>query len=224
MTSKITRLRSELQHISNELQSLTDTDLTECKWPIRKRIIEELFRLCPRLAENVVEMDAMIEKREEEIFRLRKVNAEREKKLEYERAFRTDFMRFALRGLEDLKWPPTMEAFSDPFDSFFNDQAFFIDAVSHIVDVGIPMDPRRRSRSPVPVQNVDIIEIPTPVATPSIKAKVSPIDAGNQAMKRVNNEVEMPNIDISTRPQESSLSDGVPMNATALQRSLEVLF
>ena len=46
-------------------------------------------------------------------------------------------MRLVLQGLERLRWPPSLVAFSDPLDSLVNDNDTFYNAIEYILEVGI---------------------------------------------------------------------------------------
>jgi len=90
---------------------------------------------------------------------------DREARLEAERIYRTSFMRIILAGLTKLRWPPALEAFSDPLDSLLHDRAVILSAFSYILKFGTPVQRMRESlptqqsqASPPPEREINIEE------------------------------------------------------------------
>ena len=129
-------LRQTLAYMSDDLRNLTQLDLQESKWPIRKRIFLVLFSMCRSLVEFNEELSRMVERREEEVGEQRAHNLPREQRKESEMYFRAQFMRVVCNGLESIRWPPALEAFADPLVDLMNDKKTFLNAVSFIIKVG----------------------------------------------------------------------------------------
>ena len=129
-------LRQTLAYISDDLRNLTQLDLQESKWPIRKRVFLVLFSMCRSLVEFNEELSRMVERREEEVGEQRAHNLPREQRKESEMYFRAQFMREVCNGLESIRWPPALEAFADPLVDLMNDKKTFLNAVSFIIKVG----------------------------------------------------------------------------------------
>jgi hypothetical protein len=129
-------LRQALSRLSEDLQNLTVTDLTECKWPIRRRIFIALFDRSPSLREFNEDLVLMMAEREEEVSEQRAQNLAREQRKESEMYFRAQLVRVVCNGLESIRWPPALEAFADPLVDLMNDKKVFLGAVSYILKVG----------------------------------------------------------------------------------------
>ena len=139
MDLDVTHLRSALQHACPiELRNLTVNDLSEGKWSTKKIVFLALFSCCPSLEDEFYQMEDLIEKRDIGIQDSKASNAPKEKRLEAEQQFRTNFMRVVLVGLTRLRWPPTLEAFSDPIDVLFNDNSAVLESFTFVLKVGIP--------------------------------------------------------------------------------------
>jgi hypothetical protein len=139
-------LRSQLQFVCNDnLKSLTIVDLEECKWPTKMKIFTSIIEICPSLAEEYSSLLDLAEKHRlfsNEIVALVKqqpMNASiRENRKEAESTFRTDYMRIVLNCLVKLRWPPGLEAFSDPLQDLFDNTAICHEAMAYILEVGVP--------------------------------------------------------------------------------------
>ena len=83
------------------------------------------------------ELQDIIEYRNNEVNLQRKNNTNRDERIESETNFRHKFMRIVLKGLERLRWPPSLEAFSDPLDNLFHDNDTFYNAIEFLLEVGI---------------------------------------------------------------------------------------
>jgi hypothetical protein len=110
-TNEITLLRSQLQNVSEDLQSLTNADIIQMKWSIRKRILTSLLAQSPTLRDQSEELEELLEKRSIVLNEQRKTTASsndsnREARIESEKTFRTTFMRIVLAALTMLQWPP----------------------------------------------------------------------------------------------------------------------
>lgn len=113
--NEINLLRSQLQYISDDLQSLTNADVAEMKWQIRKRILTSLLSQSPTLRDQSEELVELLEHRSTVLNEQRKSststndnnnNINRETRIESEKNFRTKFMRIILSALTILQWPP----------------------------------------------------------------------------------------------------------------------
>lgn len=140
-------LRRRLQwSCSDEFSSLTSKDLKELKWATVSRVFATLFRNCPSLKEDNDALCELMECRNKEMNERRRLittcraenNYDRDVRLEEERVYRTGFMRIILSGLTKLRWPPALEAFSDPLDSLLHDHSVILTAFSFIVNFGMP--------------------------------------------------------------------------------------
>ena len=135
---EVTALRSALQHACSELGNLTNVELTEGKWPTKKKVFEQLIAKSPSLVDQHEELNNLIDDRNSEYSRQKRDGVSRDERIESESQFRTKFMRIVLDGLQRVRWPPAQEAFSDPLDALFNDVSTFIDAVTFLLHVAVP--------------------------------------------------------------------------------------
>lgn len=131
-------LRTILQHQCHDLQNLTTSELQECKWLTKKKVFSAQFNASVVLQEQSEELAVLNDDRNAESALQKKNNVEREVRVESEKNYRTSFMRVVLSGLTKLRWPPSQEAFSDPIDLLFNDDASFLDAVRFLSQVALP--------------------------------------------------------------------------------------
>jgi hypothetical protein len=139
-------LRSRLQHECNELKCLTDTELGECKWSIKKSIYLQLFAISPSLRELSEELQDLQETRNVEVGLNKGKTVDRSIRQEEEMYFRTKFLDIIISGLTKLRWPPTLVAFSDSKDLLFNDSASVLDSFQFILNVAVPKSTNRFDR------------------------------------------------------------------------------
>lgn len=149
-------LRTQLQHACEDLRVLSSNDLAEGRWKIKKMIFSELLANSLSLKDYNEELQNLLErdsKRSERILSKRDTTpnidqtknsstkrSSRQKELvsDEEMEFRTSFLRIVIAALTKLRWPPALEAFSDPIDSLFNDNMAVLDAYKYILTVGFP--------------------------------------------------------------------------------------
>jgi hypothetical protein len=136
----ITTLRSSLQHACSDLRNLTSAELQDAKWLTKKKVYQSLVSCSPSLTTQNEELCELVDRRNDESAAQKRNSASKEERIEAEMNFRTAFMRVVLSGLCYLQWPPTQEAFSDPFDALFNDAGTFLNSVEFLLHVGIPRD------------------------------------------------------------------------------------
>ena len=158
----IKRLRSQLCYAIPELSSsLTDSDLTELKWPTVKRIFALLIEqhegseLCEQrtaLAGLLFERNSVLSDRRNG--KGRGQNS-KEQRSDEDSAFRTTFYRIVVDALTVLQWPPAMEAFSDPLGALLCDNSTMISAVTHLLQRG------RRQQNEVQTQPATTLVTPS---------------------------------------------------------------
>ena len=129
------RLRSELRFLSDECKNLVAGDLADIKWKTFQMIIVTLFGLCPALAACSDEIAQLQELRQRELSSERTASASREDRQKSERAFRVDLCQRLLRGLEILKWPPAVTAFSNPLNDLLEENEVKLNAIEFLVQI-----------------------------------------------------------------------------------------
>ena len=66
-----------------------------------------------------------------------KDNVSKAVKNEQDIEFKHVFLRIVIDGLTLLRWPPALEAFSDPLDSLLNDRNTIVSAITHLLYKGV---------------------------------------------------------------------------------------
>eukprot|EP01031_Cornospumella_fuschlensis_P032340 gene32340-39110_t len=147
----LTRLRSKLSYACPDLQTLTLKDLEEFPWTTKQRLCLALFQDSHLLQEKHQRLQMLIEEKSLTLANWKKLlpNAiKKEEKKEYEHQFRHRFLQIFVEGLEELKWPPALEAFSNPIASLQSDNSVFHNAVDFLVSVIYPASDGIASRHP----------------------------------------------------------------------------
>lgn len=85
-------------------------------------------------------------------------SSQREVRAEYETTFRTNFLRKVLDCLTKLKWPPSLEAFSDPLSDLFHDAATCHNAMEYLLRVALAEVKERRDQSLAENSSIDLIK------------------------------------------------------------------
>lgn len=136
-TQDISLLRSKLLFHCPSLQgSLVVKDLEQLQWSTKQKILSTIFQNLILLSEQLSEMNTLIDERNSKLSLMKTNLVDKEKRIELEREFRTNFLRVALSGLERLRWPQATEAFSDPLKDLINDQTVFLQAVDFLITAG----------------------------------------------------------------------------------------
>lgn len=132
-------LRFKLMAVFPALQNVTLNDLDDMKWNVKQQIFSNLFGSSVLLEEFSNELHLLLESKDLQygIWR-RSREVSREEKMEYERNFRTEYMRSVLKGLVQVKWPPALQAFSDPIDDLLHDRNTCLDAIHYLLAVTQP--------------------------------------------------------------------------------------
>lgn len=134
----IAKLRSRLVLASPDLQTLTSTDLENCLWSTKQRLVLALFQETSLLEEESNKLSELLEEKSASLANWRRTNTAKEVKLRYEHQFRNDFLRVMLTGLEKMRWPPTLEAFTNPLPGLQDDKSFFLEAIDYVVSIVHP--------------------------------------------------------------------------------------
>ena len=128
-------LRRMLRQLSPDLQQLTVKEVVEMKWVLKRRVILSLFGNASTLTEPLDELHYLCEERQKEMGiekRLANGAMTVDERKEAEMLHRTRFLRIVITGLQRVRWPPALEAFSDPLEDLMNDREVFVDAVQYL--------------------------------------------------------------------------------------------
>ena len=145
---RLTRLRSQLLHISSEFDNLTVAELQQMRFALQQRVFLEIAMYSPRLrSEDLCARCAeLIEKAQRTGRHLGK-----EQRAETERETRLRFMALVQEALVMLSWPPACEPFADILTPLMSDRVFFLSAVefmlSTVMPAPVPIDSHRRATS-----------------------------------------------------------------------------
>ncbi|RYH19963.1 hypothetical protein EON65_25065 [archaeon] len=137
----LTRLRSKLAFACPDLQTLTLKDLEECAWCTKQRVCLALFQDSHLLQDKHQRLQELIEEKSATLTNWKKLpptTIKKEEKKEYEHQFRHRFLQIFIEGLEESKWPPALEAFSNPISSLQSDTSVFHHAADFLVSVIYP--------------------------------------------------------------------------------------
>lgn len=141
MSGLISHIRSRLRDTCEELSQLTTSELESCKWATRRKIFSALLRNSSALQEFHDNIETLVERHNAIVAEEKsKGMARKEDRLDSERNFRTSYMRIVLDALIKLKWPPSQEAFNDPFNSLYSDNDVALNAMAHILDIAYSQD------------------------------------------------------------------------------------
>ena len=132
---QLTRLRSQLQHVSSEFDNLTVAELQQMKFGLQQRIFTEIAMYSPllRSGDLCARCAELIERGQ----RAAKHQG-KEQRLEAERETRLRFMALVQEALGMLSWPPACEAFADVLTPLMTDKAFFVTAVEFMLSTVLP--------------------------------------------------------------------------------------
>ena len=130
-------LRSQLAFYLPDLQSLSLTDLQECKWKTRKSVFRALLFASPVLTEQRRRLESLLATRTEEVRKLSAAEATRPARVEAEQLFRNRFMDIVFSALTSLAWPPTLEAFSNPLPALNTQINSVLAAILYILEKAI---------------------------------------------------------------------------------------
>lgn len=146
----VSLLRSKLLFHCPSLQgSLVVKDLEQLQWSTKQKVLSVIFQNVALLSEQLTEMNVLIDERNSKLSFMKTNLVDKEKRIELEREFRTNFLRVALSGLERLRWPQATEAFSDPLKDLMNDNSVFLQAVEFLITVGFS-ETFEQPKSPIP--------------------------------------------------------------------------
>lgn len=154
----LNKLRSRLAFATPDLQNLTVKDLEDCLWSTKQRLVMALFQDSVQLEDEQQKIADLLEAKSAKIVQWKKAAVTKDERVAYESSFRQHFLQVMLDGLEKLRWPPAMEAFSNPLPALSDDKAVFLSAVDFILSVLHPhaqvsegstakVSPRPRPRS-----------------------------------------------------------------------------
>lgn len=132
-------LRSLLTHSIHDLGEITSSDVADLKWPTTKRLLSKLIEKSPELHVQSEALSGLLQARNTLLTSRRngKDNTSKAIKNEQDIEFKHVFLRIVIDGLTLLRWPPALEAFSDPLDSLLNDRTTIISAITHLLYKGV---------------------------------------------------------------------------------------
>eukprot|EP00981_Chlorochromonas_danica_P012172 scaffold4592_cov169-Ochromonas_danica.AAC.8 len=134
------RLRSKLCMISPDLQNLTVKEVEDCSWSFRLRTMSTLLREAGAgLAEEAQSLEALAEARQATHSSWRQsstsLSVSKEVRQEYERDYRLRCHTLFLQSLEKMRWPPALEAFSNPLRDLQDETRVFLEATAFLVEI-----------------------------------------------------------------------------------------
>lgn len=141
-------LRSQLVQSCASLRNLTLTDLETCKWSVRKNIFSNLIESSQALYDYHIRLEELLERKNKDVAIQKQRNTPREKVIEQEHMFRSNFMNIVLDCLTYIRWPPANEAFSDPLGQLLSsDNAFVCSAIAYMATHTLPQPAAPRPNS-----------------------------------------------------------------------------
>lgn len=137
MSVDLAALRTKLLFHCPSLHSgLAVKDLEQLQWSTKQKLLINIFEQLHLLADQFNDMTILIDERNLKLSEMKSALIDKEKRIEVERDFRTNFLRHALKGLERLRWPKSLEAFADPLKDLMTDPTTFLQAIDYLVMVG----------------------------------------------------------------------------------------
>jgi hypothetical protein len=103
------------------------------KWKTFLLLVLGLFPLVPSLREAFHELGEMLERRSKEVTLERTAGSDRKDRIASEQAHRRAVHECVLRGLEALRWPPAMQAFSNPLQDLIDDPFVKLNAIDYLL-------------------------------------------------------------------------------------------
>lgn len=148
---QLTRLRSQLQHISSEFDNLTLAELKESKIGLQQRVFIEIAKYSPLLrGTDLCSRCSDLIDRSRRLTRL----VDRERREEQGRETKLRFMTLVQEALVMLSWPPACEPFADVLTPLMNDRELFLTAIEFMLSTVLPSSGWGRSEirddKPVP--------------------------------------------------------------------------
>lgn len=144
------RLRSRLCFASPELQSLTAKDVEDLAWSTKQRIVMALFQESPLLQDEYNSLLDLIDQRSKDLAQRRQLGPlKKDERIAFEETFRVKFLEILIQGLEKIKWPPAIEAFSNPLPGLQGEKWVFIDAINFMLKILYPQS------SSIPTPSLD---------------------------------------------------------------------
>jgi len=140
MAGHVAHLVSRLHHAVVELADVRVDDLQAGKWPTTKRVLALLVEHAgPRLDDQRVALERLLHTRNVALTARRKAQpaVPAEVKAEQDAEFKTAFLRVVVDALVVLRWPPALEAFSDPLGLLMDDKAAMLAAIAFLLDKGV---------------------------------------------------------------------------------------
>ena len=140
MAGHVAHLVSRLHHAVAELADIRVDELQAGKWPTMKRVLALLVEHAgPRLDDQRVALERLLHTRNVALTARRKAQpaVPAEMKAEQDAEFKTAFLRVMVEALVVLRWPPALEAFSDPLGLLMDDKAAMLAAIAYLLDKGV---------------------------------------------------------------------------------------
>lgn len=134
------RLRSKLCIISPDLQNVTVKEVEDCSWNFRQRTMSTLLREAGAgLMEEAQSLEALAEARQATLSSWRQssipLSVSKEVRQEYERDYRLRCHTIFLQALEKIRWPPALEAFSNPLRDLQEEPRVFLEATAFLIEI-----------------------------------------------------------------------------------------
>ena len=144
----LTRLRSQLQHISSEFDNLTVAELQQMKFRLQQRVFMEIAMYSPLLrGSDLCARSAELIERSQRVAK----HQGKEQRQDAERETRLRFMALVQEALVMLAWPPACEPFADILTPLMSDRTFFLSAVefmlTSVLPAPTPLDNQKRPTS-----------------------------------------------------------------------------
>lgn len=210
----LSSLKLKLQAISSELSNLTIRDLDELKWMQKQIIISKLFHSSKFLNYFATELDDIDLERQSRLCEIKQQrlseNDLKLKKREVESMFRTSYMRVFLKGLEKQRWPPSLEAFSDPLSEIMESNSKFLQALDFLLTIELP---NVHPASPAKVPDGE----PKPQSFRNASENIVPRFSDQVVQEKVINSPQALVSHVKISPELTENTDKAPFNITAMQ-------
>lgn len=142
----ITQLRNDLLHFcSSEITGVTLADLKECNWKTQKIVYSGIIQTSNRLKVYQEQLVLLNENRARNLTMLRSQVGSRDDRKQIEIEYRHRFLELIANILCELKWPPTLEPFSNPLRLLTEEIEYKLGAMRFLLDSAVFKPSRQMS-------------------------------------------------------------------------------
>jgi hypothetical protein len=143
----LSQLRSQLQYsFPEDFKNLTTSDLKDCKWKIQMHIWTTMILSSPLLFSYQEPLNNLNEKKSRSLENLRNRTDAREFKRQTEEEYKHHLIQIILNICIEFNFPPAVEPFTNPLQSFYEDTNFVLNAIAFVLEAIVGSNSNNRQR------------------------------------------------------------------------------